>query len=213
LNFRSLALADSVIRSSGPQPRSRARASGYTLAELLVVLALLSVVALAAVPVAAPSFDKRLDAAAQEVINALRFARIEALRTGTFYGADFSVDPATGTRRVRVFRTDNTAVPPTAVYDVLHPLDKKLYDSQLGDGSATAGVTISAATFYYQSGVTLVARDWAAFDATGTPEYYPDAVNYSAYSVAPNVSAVTLSYQGKTVQVLLDPVTGRVTRT
>jgi len=190
-----------------------ARGPGYSLLEVMVVLALVSVLALAAVPVAAPSFDTRLDAAAQEVINALRFARIEALRTGTIYGADFSVDPATGTRRVRVFRFDAALPPPNQAYDVLHPLDKKLYDSQLGSGSGTAGVTISAATFYYQSGATLVVRDWAAFDATGTPEYYPDVVNYSAYSAAPNVSAVTLSYQGKTVQVLLDPVTGRVTRT
>lgn len=189
-----------------------ARASGYTLAELLVVLALVSILALAAVPVAAPSADKRLDAAAQEVINALRFARIEALRTGTFYGADFNLDPATGARRVRVFRTDS-AVPPNPVYDVRHPLDKRLYDNQLVSGSATAGVTISAAAFYYQRGAaTPVARDWAAFDASGKPDYYPDAGNYAAYSAAPYLSAVTLSYQGRSVQVLLDPVTGRVTR-
>ena len=190
-----------------------ARAPGYSLAELLLVLALLSVLALAAIPAAAPSADVRLDAAAQEVINALRYAQIEALRTGSFYGADFSVDPATGTRRVRVFRTD-TAVPPNAVYDVRHPLDKNLYDNQLVTGSATAGVTISAAAFYYQSGITTpIARDWAAFDAAGTPEYYPDAGNYAAYSAAPYVSAVTLVYQGRSVQVLLDSATGRVTRT
>ena len=188
-----------------------ARAPGYSLAELMVVLALVSVLALAAIPAVAPSADKRLDAAAQEVIDALRFAQIEARRTGTFYGADFSVDPATRTRRVRVFRGDG-ATPPNPVYDVIHPLDKKLYDKQLARVSATAGVTISAATFYYQSGAaTPVARDWAAFDAAGTPEYYPDAGNYLAYSAAPNVSAVTLTYQGKSVQVLLDPVTGRVT--
>ena len=189
-----------------------ARESGYSLAELLVVLALISVLALAAIPAAVPSADKRLDAAAQEVVNALRYARIEALRTGTFYGADFSIDPATGTRRVRVFRTDG-AVPPNPVYDVRHPLDKQLYDNQLVSRSATAGVTISAAAFYYQSGAsTPVARDWAAFDASGTPDYYSDAGNYAAYSAPPNVSAVTLSYQGGSVQVLLDPVTGRVTR-
>ena len=191
-----------------------ARGPGYSLLEMMVVLALLSVLALVAIPVAAPSADKRLDAAAQEVINALRFARIEALRTGAFYGADFSVDPAFGTRRVRVFHTD-ASLPPNPVYptDVLHPLDKKLYDNQLVTGSATAGVTIAAATFYYQSGVTLVVSDWAAFDAAGTPKYYSDALTYSAYSAAPNVSAVTLTYQGKSVQVLLDPVTGLVTRT
>lgn len=189
-----------------------ARALGYTLAELLVVLALISVLALAAIPLAAPSADQRLDAAAQEVIDALRYARIEALRTETFYGADFSVDPATGKRRVRVFRTDSPLLL-NPVYDVRHPLDKKLYDRQFAGASATAGVSISAAAFYYRSGAaTPVARDWAAFDASGTPDYYPDAVNYAAYSSPPNVSAVTLDYQGRSVQVLLHPLTGRVTR-
>ena len=173
------------------------RHQGFTLAELLVVIALISITAAVAIPTAAPSADQRLDAAAQEVIDALRYARIEAMRTGAFYGVDFSVDAATGTRRVRVFRTD-TASPTIPVYDVMHPLDKKLYDRQLISGSATAGVSISAATLYYQSGAaTPVARDWAAFDAAGTPEYYPDANNYAAYSAAPYVSAVTLSYSGQ----------------
>jgi len=186
------------------------RHQGFTLAELLVVVAIISITAAVAVPASAPSADKRLDAAAQEVIDALRYARIEALRTGTFYGADFSVDPATGQRRVRVFRSP---VPPNPVYDVMHPLDKKLYDRQLASGSATAGVSISAATLYYQSGAaTPVAQDWAAFDSAGTPEYYPDANNYAAYSGPGKVSAVTLTIQGSSVQVLLDPVTGRVTR-
>ena len=90
--------------SSGPQPRIMARGPGYSLAEVMIVLAVLSVVALVAIPIATPSADVRLDAAAQEVINALRFARIEALRTGTFYGADFSVDPATTIRRGNAVR-------------------------------------------------------------------------------------------------------------
>lgn len=64
------------MRSSGPQPRSMARGPGYSLAEMMVVVALLSVVALVAIPVAAPSTDKRLDAAAQEVINALRWKSV-----------------------------------------------------------------------------------------------------------------------------------------
>lgn len=199
------------MRSSGPQPSSMARRCGFSLAEMLIVVALLSVVALVAIPVAAPSADMHLDAAAQEVIDALRFARSEALRTGAFYGADFSVDATTGTRRVRVFRIDSAA-PLIAVYDVKHPLDQKLYDIQLVSGTTTGGVTITAAAFYYRTGVTLVARDWAAFDAAGTPEYYPDAAGYAAYSTAPSVSVVTLSNQGQSVQVLLDPVTGRVTR-
>ena len=53
---------NSVIQPCARPPNIRARARGYTLAELLIVLALLSILALAAIPVAAPSTDKRLDA-------------------------------------------------------------------------------------------------------------------------------------------------------
>ena len=187
-----------------------ARAPGFSLVELLAALAVLGALAFAAVQVAAPSAEQRLGAAAQEIVHALRFAQAEALRTGRFHGADFSVDVSTGKRRVRVFRTDS-ATPPNPVYDVRHPLDKKLYEVRLDDIGATSGVDISAAAFFYQSGATILARDWAAFDAAGMPEYYPDPVPYAAISSPPNLSAVTLSFRGRTVQVLLGPLTGRVT--
>ena len=187
------------------------RARGYTLVELLAVVALLAIIALAALPLAAPVGESKLDASAREVANALRFARGEAIRTGAYYGVDFSVDAAVGYRRIRVFRTDS-ASPPNPVYDVRDPLTKNLYDEQLVAGPGTAGVVLTNATFYYKTGLlTVVVRDWAAFDGSGAPVYYPDAANYSAYSTPPNVSAVTVSYQGQNRQVSLDPVTGRVT--
>src|SRR5262245_45670728 len=120
------------------------RAPGYTLAELMVVLALLAALAAAALPLSGPAGDKKLDAAAREVAGALRFARAEAIRTGSFHGVDFSVDTSVGYRRIRVFRIDS-ASPTTPVYDVYHPLDKKLYDAQLSSGPGTAGVVVSAA--------------------------------------------------------------------
>ena len=187
------------------------RAPGYTLIELVVVLALLAVFAAAALPLSGPAGDKKLDAGVREVANALRFARSEALRTGTVYGVDFSVDTAVGYRRIRVFRTDS-ATPPSPQYDVYHPLDKKLYDAQLITGPGTTGVLVSAAAFYYRTGLlTVISQEWAAFDGSGTPVYYPDTAGYSAYSSAPNVSAVTVSFQGRSRQIMLDPVTGRVT--
>jgi prepilin-type N-terminal cleavage/methylation domain-containing protein len=187
------------------------RAPGYSLVELLAVMALLAVIAGAALPLAAPVREGKLDAATREVANALRFARGEAIRTGGYYGVDFSVDAAVGRRRIRVFRTD-TATPPNPVYDVRDPLTKSLYDAQLATGPGTGGAVVSNATFYYKTGLlTVIVRDWAAFDSSGAPVYYPDPSTYSAYSSSPNVSAVTVSLQGQSRQVLLDPVTGRVT--
>ncbi|MFA5913330.1 MAG: GspH/FimT family protein [Burkholderiales bacterium] len=189
------------------------RAPGYTLIELTVAAAILAIVAAAALPLAAPVGTHKLDAAAQEVVNALRFARGEAIRTGSYYGVDFSVDPGTGYRRVRVFRTDGAA-PPNPLYDVRNPLDKKLYDIQLVAAPGTAGALVSAATFYFRQialPANIVVMDRAAFDPAGTPVYYPDPANYAAYSAAPSISAATVSYGGQDRQVLLDPVTGRVT--
>lgn len=187
------------------------RARGHTLIELVAVVAVLAIIAKAALPLAGPVGEKKLDAAAREVSSALRFARSEAIRTGIIHGVDFSVDGATGYRRIRVFRTD-TASPPNPVYDVRDPLSRNLYDALLVTASGTAGVVLSSATFYYKTGlITVIVRDWAAFDTRGTPIYYPDTANYSAYSSSPNVSAATVSYGGASRQVALDPVTGRVT--
>ncbi len=185
------------------------RRGGFTLTEMLVVVALLAIFAGAALPVATPSAENRLDAGAVTVANALRYARTEAIRSASVYGVDFSIDAAFGTRRVRVFRSDGGA-PPGPVYDVRHPLDKRLYDIQLNTGPGTSGVTVSAAIFYYTNGGITVNKEWIAFGASGTPAYYPDA-SYAAYSLAPSISAVTLAYNGRTRQVLVDPLTGRVT--
>ena len=187
------------------------RASGHTLVELLIAVAVLAVVAAAALPLAAPVNANKLDAAVQEVASALRYARGEALRTGQIYGVDFSVDAAAGYRRIRVFRTDS-AVPPNPVYDVRHPLDKKLYDVQLVNGTGTQGATLSTATFtYYRFPLTWIGRDWAAFNANGNPDYYPDATNYMlvANFPSPTQLAVTLAEKSRTVSV--DATTGRVT--
>src|ERR1043166_9305403 len=185
------------------------RVRGYTLVEMIIVIAVLGLIARAAFPRAGPLGTAKLDAGAQEVANALRFARSEAMRTNSFYGVDFSND-ASGKARIRVFHTDS-AIPANPVYDVYHPVDKKLWDLQLASNGPTANVVVSQATFYYKTGSTVSSTSWAAFDGTGTPEYYPNAASYAAYSSASQTSAVTVSHQGKTMQIALDPVTGRVT--
>lgn len=181
---------------------------GVSLVELLVVVGILAIIGSVALVPAPPVTGIRLDAAAREVAAALRFAQTEARRTGIYHGVDFSVDAATGARRVRLFRTNGTS-PPTPAYDVRHPLDKHLYDVSLAAGTQTAGVNVVSAAFYYQSAVDTLSRDWLAYDASGMPAYYPDPVVYTAISQTPTISAVTLA-AGESRRVLVDPVTGRV---
>jgi prepilin-type N-terminal cleavage/methylation domain-containing protein len=181
------------------------RAPGYTLVELLAVVAILAVAAVAVMPLAATVNEFKLDAAAEEAANALRYARAEALRTGTIHGVDFSVDPASGQRKIRVFRTN-----PSPVYDVYHPLDKRLYGIDLSAWPATQGVVIAAAAFrYFSPPSTYVTTEWAAFDASGNPAYYPDAA-YSLSLDASSPAQLTLTLHANSRKVQLAP-TGRVT--
>lgn len=187
----------------------RRTAHGHTLVELLSVVALLVLVAGIVTQHAPSSAAARLDAAADEIAGALRFARIEAMRTRTMHGVDFAVDAATGERRIRVFRV-NAAAPPGAVYDVRHPITKALFDIALSQ-PGTKTVVITQASFFFRAGGPTETHEWIAFDSTGMPEYYPDAAAYAAYEDATTINAVTIGQAQGTRRVRVDPVTGRVT--
>jgi len=65
---------------------------GFTLVEALVVIALLGIVAMATIPVLRSPAPAKLDAAATEVGNVLRFVVSEASRSGTYLFVDGSTD-------------------------------------------------------------------------------------------------------------------------
>ena len=65
---------------------------GFTLAEVLVVIALLGIVAVAAIPILRTPAPAKLDAAATEVGNVLRFVVSETSRSGTYLFVDASTD-------------------------------------------------------------------------------------------------------------------------
>ena len=66
-------------------------AQGFTLVESLVVIALVGILALAMIPVFSSQHPARLDAAAAEVGNVLRFAVSESKRSGGYVFVDGSV--------------------------------------------------------------------------------------------------------------------------
>jgi prepilin-type N-terminal cleavage/methylation domain-containing protein len=81
--------------------RPSRRRTGFTLVELMIVVAMIAVGTTLGVPMLSNFFaDLRLKAAARDVADALRLARIEAIRTGTphlvFFGADLGVDAGGG---------------------------------------------------------------------------------------------------------------------
>lgn len=187
----------------------RHAAAGRTLVELLVVVALLAAIAGVATQNASAHDAHALDAAVEEVAGALRFARIEAMRTRTSHGVDLSADASTGERHIRVFRVDAT-VPPVAVFDVRHPVSKAAFDLRLSLHPGTTGAALTEAAFHYSAAGVVETREWIAFDATGKPQYYPDPVTYTPYENATLVNRVVLRRASYTRRLLVDPVHGRV---
>ena len=135
---------------------------GVTLYELLFVVALMGLLATVMMPSKGPSDGLRLDLAAVEVADALRFARSETLRSGQPHGVHFQEDK----RRLSVFRMDTATSPAKLVYDIYHPVDRNLYARELTekpfDFSGRMQVT---ATF--QSACDN--SEAIYFDANGTP--------------------------------------------
>lgn len=174
------------------------RSHGVTLVELLVVVAILGIVALAAIPFLSNANPQRLDAAAQTFAAAIRFARSEAIRTGMPYGYSVTV----AQQRIRVYRADLGTSPPTPVYDVYHPLRKQRYDIEL-QADRTLAVDAVNGTAVFRATCNSVAE--AVFDASGVP-YCRDP-----FHVFLRQATLTLSLAGQTRRVVLDGISGRVT--
>lgn len=100
---------------------------GFSLLELSIVIVLLGMIAAVAMPSATSSEYRRLELAASDVADAVRFARTEARRTGVLHGiwADSAND------QIRVFRLDESQNPNARIFDVYHPVWKQIYIVQL----------------------------------------------------------------------------------
>ena len=173
------------------------RTRGFTLVELLIVVVILAAAALAITRSPAASRTYALDLAAFEVAEALRFARSEALRTAAPHGARLS----SADHRVRVYRLDTGSMPPSEEYDVVHPVDKKLYAVELDTGPGTRGSEVVAAAFLFEGDATPY--ESVSFDATGAPISPVDLALL-------NAGGVIVRYGGQTRTVTLAPMTGRV---
>ncbi len=181
-------------------------ALGYTLVELVLVIALIAAAAAVALPSTAAAGQARVDAAASEVAQAVRFAQSEAIRTGVVRVV--SLDPTSS--HVRVFGLNMMATPPVEDLSapVFYPVSRQQkYDFGLNDIPATAGVTITSTQFTFSDGSTAVQL---GFDATGAPVNILGSTP-SASKALTGVGQVEIGFGALRRFVYVDADTGRVT--
>jgi len=172
--------------------------AGYSLLELTIVVLILGIMAVAVIPSFFSSNPQKLDLAAQEFADAMRFARSEAMRTGNPTG----FRQQSGQMRIRVFNLDVNTAPWTLIYDVYHPVSKKIYDIRL-DSHPFAQADSVGANRVYRGTCNQAGNVY--FDASGIPRCTnPETVLLDQF-------AVTFTLGSDTRVLSLDSITGQVT--
>ncbi|NKB35818.1 MAG: prepilin-type N-terminal cleavage/methylation domain-containing protein [Gammaproteobacteria bacterium] len=169
--------------------------NGYTLIEMMIVVATIGILAVIALPPLSSGNPVKLDLAAAEIAAAARFARTEAIRTGTAHG----INTSNINERVRVY--SKPGLLPN--YDVRHPVDKKLYDIALDDDSRMAGVDLSSASFNFEG--SFSSSSYLGFSAEGIPKYSVLGTDYMLQN-----ASITLTMGNDQRVVVVEPMTGRV---
>lgn len=137
------------------------RCAGYTLLELMIVVAVLAIAAVVAIPTAQPVAEFRADAAAGEVVNALRFARDNAQYSGA--QRLFDCDAAANTIAVFALETDKTTTR-AAREPVEHPFNRAPYLLNLNAAPAGNTMALVRCTFTFDDNASATA---VAFNADG----------------------------------------------
>lgn len=169
---------------------------GFTLLETLVVMFIIGIIASVVLPQLTSSDPYKLEIASRDLVNALRFARDESIRTGTSHGIDYT----SAAKLLQVYRLDSAN---THQYDVYHPVDKKLLWLDYSATGDQAPVQLTSVTLTYGGSGTN--RSNLSFDEYGTPRY----LNGLTYQMLDNASFI-LSDAGQTRTITVSRMTGRV---
>jgi prepilin-type N-terminal cleavage/methylation domain-containing protein len=178
-------------------PHKRQR--GFTLLELMIVVFILSVTAAVAIPNLSTTDPYKLDKASSELADAIRFARAEAIRIGEPIGVWYF----SSTSSFALYRVVYVLGLPVPVYDIRHPVDKKLYSLDYSANGNQAPVKLNSVTLHYGGDTTN--REYISFDKHGTPRY----LSGSTYQML-DTASIVLGYAGQTRTVNVSPMVGRV---
>ena len=170
---------------------------GFSLLEMIIVVLILSITVAIAIPNLSSTDPYRLDRAAREIAEAIRFARAESIRSGTSHGIIFS----TTNDNAKVY----SLISGTPTYNIYHPVDKKIYTLDLKTDSTIASVELQSYSIYYDG--VIGNKELIGFNSYGNPIFYSAETDYM---LSPS-AVITLGYAGQTRTIAVSPMTGRVT--
>lgn len=173
---------------------------GLSLLEMTLVISILAITAAIALPKLSSTAPHLLDQASQELAEAIRFTRNEAIRTGEIR----SIKYFSSTKKFSLYRLKYIFSIPIPTYDVRHPVDKKLYTVDFSANGNLALIELSSVILKY--GGDTSNRNYISFYKDGAPRYSSGL----SYQMLDNASIV-LSYAGQTRTINVSPMTGRVT--
>ena len=189
--------------------RPAQRQTGVTLAEMVVVVAIVAIMAAIVLPKADPVSPAVADAAAGEVARALRFAQREARRTGSYYRVELSPTAQT----LRVYRLTGSNPPREDSASItLHPVDKQRYDMNFS-ANPNSRTQLVSSVFRYENGATTA---YVSFAPDGSPVDTPKNLILNFFGIK---DIDPLAEDGKVILrhgnaervVRVAPLTGRVT--
>ena len=183
---------------------------GFTLVELIAVLAILSIVTSVIMPSAAPQIPYQLELAAEKIARALRFARDEAIKTGEIIGVVIDGDNSylsTGRQLVKVYHLDPTTTPFTVQDTLYSPVKKIPYEFSMQNVAPHSAVHLDPdKPFNYFSISSNTFSEHIHFDRSGIPMLFND--NKGSRLLG---GEITLNSANNSLVVKVHSVTGRVT--
>jgi len=176
--------------------------AGFSLVELTIVVMLLAIMAAVVIPDSSPGKQRKLELAANQIAQALRFAQGEALRTGQHHGVTISQV----TQRITVIKWDITTDPVSTELVPYHPVSKQSFEFDAAGLILSRGISISNASdiFLYDG---IGRRRSLIFDPMGIPVWVRGS-DGSVFRLTNGV--VELSDGNSLIEVAVAPLTGRI---